>query len=793
VTATYRLQLHAEFTFADAERVVPYVADLGVTHLYLSPVLTAVPGSMHGYDVLDHTRVNPELGGEEGLLALAMTARGHGLGLVVDVVPNHMALVAPEHANAPLWQVLAEGRESARAHWFDVDWDALDGKIGLPLLGDRLEDVLARGEITLGEHDGEPVLRYFDHVFPLAAGTAPTGDADVADVLSRQHYLLASWREKETALNYRRFFDVDSLVAVRVEEPDVFEETHRLLLDLNARGIVEGFRIDHPDGLADPEGYLERLRRATRPGTGIWVEKILEGQERLPAGWPCEGTTGYDAATAVAAALVDPAGADALTAAWTAVGGEADLEAVEHDAKEHVVAELLAPERARLLRRATEALPEADPSLLGRAIDALLVSGDVYRAYVRPGLPTAPEDVAVVRRARDRAVADHPDLTSEIDALADLVAAPPATGPAADLAVRLQQTWGPVMAKAIEDTTFYRWHRMVALNEVGGDPRLLEEGSAERMHTWAEAQQAAHPLGMTTLSTHDTKRSEDVRARLLALSGDAESWQRCAEAAADLARTHRVDGPTSALLWQTLAGAGDLGPERLHGYLVKAAREAKQHTAWVDGDEDYEQRLVAFGDTALAGGELHALVETAMEHNAAAVRAAVLGQKLLQLTLPGTPDVYQGCELVDLSLVDPDNRRPVDYDARMIRLARLRGGEPPHDLSDEKLLLVTRALHLRREMRECFADQGSYAPLRPTGTRGRHVVGFVRGGEVAVLATRAWQRLEASGGWGETTVTLPEGLWRDELTGSLCGGGENRCADLFTSSPVALLRKVHLS
>jgi (1->4)-alpha-D-glucan 1-alpha-D-glucosylmutase len=789
VTATYRLQLHAGFTFADAEAVVPYLADLGISHLYLSPVLKAVPGSMHGYDVLDHTRINPELGGEAGLVALAETARSHGLGLVVDVVPNHMALVAPEHANAALWEVLEHGREAATAHWFDVDWEALDGKLGLPILAESLEKTLESGELTLDEYDGQPVVRYHDHLFPLAPGTAEGEDADLAAVLSRQHYRLAGWRERGEVLNYRRFFDVDSLIAVRVEQPDVFDATHRLLLDLNHRGVVEGFRIDHPDGLADPEGYLKRLRQSTLPGTAIWVEKILAGHERLPQEWACDGTTGYDAATAVAAALVDPAGTEALADAWAEAGGEPDLEKVVRDAKRLVVDELLLPERVRLTRRAAEALPDADPDRLGHAVAELLVSAEVYRAYVRPGHPVGEHAREVLELAMARAAEGRPDLEPELKQLLELATTAEADGPAADFAVRLQQTWGPVMAKGIEDTTFYRWHRMVALNEVGGDPLLLEEGSADRMHDWAARQQQHWPLGMTALSTHDTKRSEDVRARLLALSGDGESWARCAEAFADAAVRHDVDTQTAQLLWQTLAGVGDIPKERLDGYLVKAVREAKQRTAWVDGDPDYERRLLGLAAEATTAGELKALVDTAVDHNREAVRAAVLGQKLLQLTLPGVPDTYQGCEIVDLSLVDPDNRRPVDYDERRRRLAGLRE-HAPVDLDDEKLLVTTKALHLRRELREAFGDGGGYEPLRSTS---RHALGFLRGGEVAVLATRATQRLEAMGGWQDATVVLPDGLWRDELTESLYEGGENTCIDLFAAYPVALLRKVHMT
>ncbi|NUS51664.1 MAG: malto-oligosyltrehalose synthase, partial [Nocardioidaceae bacterium] len=387
MTATYRLQLHAGFSFADAEQVVPYLADLGVSHLYLSPVLQAVPGSMHGYDVLDHGRVSAELGGEEGLVDLAATARDNGLGLVLDVVPNHMALVAPESANAPLWDVLRHGRAAVHAHWFDVDWDALDGRIGLPVLWDDLDDVLAKGDLRLGDEHGEQVLRYHDHVFPVADGTWD-GDpgADVAAVLEPQHYRLAGWRQRDQVLNYRRFFDVDGLIAVRVEESDVFEETHRLLLSLNRRGIVEGFRIDHPDGLADPQGYLERLRAHTLPGTAVWVEKILERDEHLPP-WSGDGSTGYDALRAVTEALTARATAPALTHTWEQAGGTESLDDVVAAAKRTVVEEILVPERRRLLRRAHDALPDLDPARLDEAVRELLAACEVYRAYVRPGRP----------------------------------------------------------------------------------------------------------------------------------------------------------------------------------------------------------------------------------------------------------------------------------------------------------------------------------------------------------------------------------------------------------------------
>ncbi|HSE69239.1 MAG TPA: malto-oligosyltrehalose synthase, partial [Nocardioidaceae bacterium] len=630
MTATYRLQLHADFTFADAERQVPYLAGLGVSLLYLSPVLQAVPGSQHGYDVLDHTRISEPLGGREGLESLGRAARSHGLGIVVDVVPNHMAFVAPEHANAPLWQVLREGRDAPTAHWFDVDWKAGGGRIGLPILGGTLAEALEAGEITLGEYDGQPVVRYYDHVLPVALGTESD---DVAEVLSRQHYQLASWRESDTMLNYRRFFDIDQLIAVRVELPDVFEETHRLLLELNHAGIIDGFRIDHPDGLADPEGYLRRLRESARAGTLVWVEKILEGAEQLPGSWDCEGTTGYDAMRVVSAALVDPSTVDVLDRTWLEAGGDPDMEHAVERAKRRVVDDLLGPERQRLTRRAREALPDADPGRLHEAVVELLVAGEVYRAYVHPDTRLSPLARKRLEDAFARAVEHRPDLRPELERLLALAETEHAEdGPAVDFAVRLQQTWGPVMAKGIEDTAFYRWHRQVGLNEVGGDPELLDGASADDLHAWAAHQQAHWPLGMTTLSTHDTKRSEDVRARLAAVAGDAEAWHRCSDAFAEAAAERDVDAPTAHLVWQTLAGLGPVEEERVKGYLVKAMRESKQRTSWLDPDPEYEARVLELAADAGRPGHLAALVRTAVDHNAEAVRAFVLGQKLLQLT-----------------------------------------------------------------------------------------------------------------------------------------------------------------
>ncbi|MBA2695714.1 MAG: malto-oligosyltrehalose synthase [Actinobacteria bacterium] len=800
LSATYRLQLHAGFTFADAARVVPYLADLGVSHVYLSPVLTAVPGSQHGYDVVDHSRVSAELGGRAGLVELSSVCRAHGLGIVVDIVPNHMALVAPLWHNAPVWEMLRDGQTAARAHWFDVDWDALDGRIGLPVLGDTLNRVLAGGALSLdtgrgdeGPAAGQPVIRYYDHVWPVAPGTWREGD-DVATVVQRQHYLLACWREGGEFLNYRRFFEVDGLIGVRVEEPDVFEATHRTILDLHHAGVIDGLRIDHPDGLADPAAYLDTLADHLRPGTPVWVEKILERGETLPTDWACAGTTGYDANAVLTIALIDPASAEEVGRSWAWAGGTPWVDDVAELAKREAVEELLVPEVSRLLRLATRVLPDTDEDELRVALTELLVAVDVYRAYLRPGEVPAQDSRQRLHEAIERAVEAAPDTAETITSLGRILGDPDAgsTDPAAayDLAVRFQQTTGPVMAKGIEDTALYRWHRMVALNEVGGHPSQGSTPSAEPLAAWARHQAEHWPRGMTTLSTHDTKRSEDVRARVLAVSGDAVAWDRATRAAVAEAIEHGVDAPTGHLVMQTVVGAGEIGSERLDAYLTKALREAKWHTTWTEPETDYEDRVKQIGEQAQHSGELHAAIKEAVAGSERAIRAVVLGQKLLQLTLPGVPDTYQGTELVDLSLVDPDNRRPVDYAARRSALSRLDDGQAPRDLSEEKLLITTRVLRLRLRLPEALGPDASYESLEA----GPHLLGHLRGGRVAALAVRAPHSLEVNevdevDGFGEHRVDLPPGSWVDELTGRRVQVEESGLllAEAFADAPVALL------
>ncbi|MDF2146209.1 malto-oligosyltrehalose synthase [Knoellia sp. p5-6-4] len=799
-SATYRLQIQPTFTFEDASAQADYLAALGVSHAYLSPVLQPAPGSTHGYDVVDHSRLNEEAGGREAYDRMVARLREHGVRAVADVVPNHMTVPSPAYLNHQWWSLLREGRDSEFAHWFDIDWEAGDGRVLMPVLGAALEEVLADGELAVehsgGQNGDETVVRYHDHQFPVRPGTE---SLDLPDLLAAQAYRLAYWREGGDELNYRRFFDVTTLAAVRVEDPEVFDATHALLLELVRKGELDGLRIDHPDGLADPRGYLDRLAEATGDS---WVvaEKILEGHEELPDDWRCAGTTGYDTLLRVGGVFVDPSSEGDLTAlARELTGDHRALEEIIDEAKRLVVERIQTAEVNRLLRLVARVDPDLDPAASRRALEALLVAMDRYRAYIRPGERARSEQVAVVEEACDRAEttladSDHRTL-SRIRQLVLGTGAEPADRAAADdLVVRFQQTCGPVMAKAIEDTAFYRYVRLVSLNEVGGNPAHLGTGVGE-LHDFAERQLASWPTAMTTLSTHDTKRSEDVRARIGVISERPHEWGRWLDEARRLAKPHRqerLDAATEYLLWQTAVGAWPIDRERLQGYATKAVREAKAHTTWTDPDEGYEEAVARFVDGLASDPALARHIEAWHEETGEYTRAAVLGQKLLQLVMPGVPDVYQGTELVDLSLVDPDNRRPVDFTERRRRLEALDGGAAPADLDDDKLLVTSRALRLRRKHPEWFTGEAAaYEPLAATTP---HALGVGRGDASGVQAvavvTRLAAGLEAAGGWGAHRVSLPPGTWRDLLTGQTTSTHDSEgipVAELLAGLPVALL------
>ncbi|MFJ4168177.1 malto-oligosyltrehalose synthase [Paenarthrobacter sp. NPDC089714] len=761
--STYRLQIRPGFTLQEAAGLTEYLHRLGVDWVYLSPILTAEEGSDHGYDVTDPSSVDPSRGGEEGLAVLSKAAHGLGLGVLADIVPNHMGVATPRQ-NAWWWNLLKEGRSSKYAEAFDVDWDFGRGKIRVPVLGS--DDDL--DQLTVA--DGE--LHYYDHRFPLADGTYSEGD-DPREVHDRQHYELVGWRRADAELNYRRFFAVNSLAGVRVEVPWVFDESHQEIVRWFREGLVDGLRIDHPDGLADPEGYLARLREATG-GAYLLVEKILEPGEKLPETFQCEGTTGYDALADVDRLFVDPAAEpflDDLDARLRAEPEPADYQAMIHGTKRRIADGILRSEVLRLSRLVAEtpALPRLE---VADALAEIICWFPIYRTY----LPYSQE---VLEEAVHHAARHRPELKGVLDALLPLL-----TDTSGELARRFQQTSGMVMAKGVEDTAFFRYTRLGTLTEVGADPTEFAI-STEVFHERMARRQAELPLSMTTLSTHDTKRSEDARARISVISESVPEWELFLGTVQE--RVTIPDGPLAALVWQAIAGAWPADRSRLQSYALKAAREAGNSTNWTDPDLDFERHVAAAVDSVFDDPEVEAALDNFVAELEPYGTSNSLSAKLIQLTMPGVPDVYQGTEFRDGSLTDPDNRRPVDFDARIAALAELDSGAKPEYTEEEaKLLVVSRALRLRRDHPELF---GGYRPVQATGEAAGHVVAFDRGPEgrgVLTVATRLPKRLASDGGWRDTAIEIPVDS-RDELTGNAYPAGPLQLGTLLEQYPVALL------
>ncbi|MEV7521077.1 malto-oligosyltrehalose synthase [Streptomyces sp. NPDC091371] len=733
-TSTYRLQLRPEFPFAAAEEAVPYLASLGVSHLHLSPVLEAVPGSAHGYDVTDHSRVRAELGGEAGLRALGAAARAHGLGLVLDIVPNHMAVPTPLRLNRPLWEVLREGPHSPYARWFDIDWEAGGGQVLLPVLAGPAESCEP-------EADGE-VLRYGDLEFPLREGTA---GLDPAGLAAAQWYRPAWWREARTSLNYRRFFTISELIGVRVEDPEVFAATHAKVLELVRDGVAEGLRIDHVDGLADPEGYLHRLRAAVGGRCWVVVEKILAREERLPPGWPVAGTTGYDALHRVDGVFTDPAGAAELAVKYGQLTGTAPWERTAEECAREVLTGDLAAELAALERM-------AGPDL-ATAVRELLIAYPVYRPY--PGDPEPAPQALERAAARAGAGAAH--------GVRELLLRDPA------FAARFAQTSAALRAKSLEDRAFYRYAPLLSATEVGGDPGRPAVPAAE-FHAYCAELERDWPRSGTVLSTHDTKRSADVRARISALSQTPEAVGPLGGA------------PDAQLAWVARQTALGLGPvagaaPRLAGALLKAAREAGLHTSWTERNEAYEADVPGYAASPL----------DLPPHLAEAARANLLGMTLLHLAMPGVPEVYQGAETEYRALVDPDNRRPAVFPREA--LARLDAGAAAQDPAGEKLALTAALLRLRRDRPHLFTG---YTPLAARGPAAEHCLAFARAGGLVAVATRLAHRLAAAGGWRDTLLPLPPGRWTPLTPGPSTPPpyeGPTPLTRLLSTSPVTVLTR----
>src|SRR5579884_808675 len=856
VGATYRIQLSPSFGFDAAAAVAPYLATLGVTHVYTSPYLQAVPGSTHGYDVADPTRLSDDLGGPSAHRRMLDAFAAAGLGHVVDVVPNHMAT---HPANAWWWDVLENGQASPYAAYFDIDWDPPDSelrdKVLLAVLGDHYGRILDRGELEVAPHRDRLRVHYHDQVFPISADSlaaltaegpgpgAPSGRGpghgpgdlqELADrlngdrdllhrLLELQHYRLAYWRTAGQEIDYRRFFDIQTLVGLRVEEPQVFEDSHALVLGWVRAGLVQGLRIDHPDGLANPGAYLERLRAAVGEAWVV-IEKILEPGEALPDGWPVAGTTGYDFAARAGGLFVDPAGLGPLGELHAELTGNgADFGSVARAAKREVLGDALAADLRRLTELAVRVCQrhrryrDYTRAQLSAALVGLTVALPIYRTYVVPGAALQrPEDARYIDRARaeaeERSILggaqggplpvglEATELDDDLwDFLARVLRGEIPGAAESALALRWQQLTAPVTAKGVEDTALYRYVRLVSANEVGSDPEHPAV-SPEEFHRANDEAQRLWPSSMLSTSTHDTKRSEDVRARIALLSEIPAEWAATARRWFARAEPHRRGGapePTlEYLLYQSVVGAWPISTERLAAYAAKAACEAKMATSWTRPDPVYDEGLAAFVTAVLDDADFVDDIDSFVAPLVEPGRVTSMAQTLLRLTCPGVPDTYQGTEVWDLSLVDPDNRRPVDFDRRRQLLSELERAEPSGlwaraDDGLPKLAVVRAALDLRRRRPDCFGPKGAYRPLPVSGGAGGHAVAYVRGeDEVAVVVPRLVLSLRRRGGWDRAEVALPEARMRDLVTGAVLDGGPTPVAELLERFPVVLLERV---
>ncbi|MEE1613574.1 malto-oligosyltrehalose synthase [Microvirga sp. CF3016] len=912
--ATYRLQFHKDFTFDDAVKIVPYLAKLGISHVYSSPIQTAAPGSTHGYDIVDHSSINPELGGEDGFRRLSDALREHGLKLVLDIVPNHMGVGGKD--NGWWLSVLEWGRLSPVARAFDIDWErpGADGKLIVPSLGGLYGDVLEKGELQLkfDPVEGSFSVWHWEHRFPICPTTYPVvldqalaalgdpaksgelcslteqlralndriaGDDQVslpekADLfkcnlarvakaspslrkaidsavatvngvsgqpesfntlhrlLEAQAYRLSYWRVASSDINYRRFFDINTLAGIRVEIPEIFEKTHELIVRLVDEGLVHGLRIDHIDGLADPEGYTRALQQKVGPGFYVAVEKILEPGEILRP-WPVAGTSGYDALNVIDGVLVNAEAGDTFERIYREASGlQGSYDELLKQAKIEITEKNFASE-LEVLVSDIKRIADADRRTrdytafsLQRALIEIIAAVPVYRSYLRDAEPVT-EDVTLidetVRMAQQSsALADRSVHDFIASALLGKVAAD-----AADIRRfrrRFQQLTGPVMAKSLEDTLFYRYGRLIALNEVGGDPGhfglspdAFHPANVDRARDW--------PHAMIATATHDTKRGEDTRARLLALSEMPDEWEKALALWHETAAPHLTevngapapDANDQVILFQALLGAWPLEllegsdskqlaafQERMKEYLTKALREAKRHTSWVAPDEAYEGAALKLLQAALDPKSL--FID---RFRPLAQRLSLLGmlnglsRTVLKLTLPGVPDIYQGTEFWDFSLVDPDNRRPVDYEARVEGLDRdgsltgLMRSWPDGRIKQRILSLL---LHDRAASPWLYAD-GDYQPLALKGRQASHLLAFVRQhGESAlvVIVPRLWNDLMSKESllpdpsvWSDSAAALPHGSWRNVLTGDdiLIREDLTRISELMDLLPFVVLKR----
>jgi (1->4)-alpha-D-glucan 1-alpha-D-glucosylmutase len=859
--ASYRLQLHAGFPLSQARDVLPYLADLGISHVYLSPCLQAVPGSKHGYDVADPTRISEDLGGESAWAAFVEAARSLELGILLDIVPNHMS--ASEHN--PWWDdVLAQGQFSKFAQYFDFRTRPHHPfRVHLCSLARPYGAALEAGELTIEVAKGRPRVRHYENSWPLgpvswgillAASEAPSADAaacfgelerlqadalpsdesrsnfvkyaalaekfladahrrgmledaaertrrdkDLLDaVLQRQFYLLHGWKLAGELGNYRRFFDIGTLSGIRTELPPVFAATHARIEEMIARGDIDGLRVDHPDGLREPLEYLKRLRAALPQGR-IYVEKILENDERLKEDWPIDGTVGYEFLAKVNRLWMDDQRTDVLTATYSDFTGHpVNFAALVREKKRAIVESTFSADHERLaeaaleIARADRQTRDLSPRHLREALARLIVALPIYRTY-RTLNTLHDDEKRILSEAVQSARIGSPEIdAAAFDFLAALLTKSRLNDEEADFVAKWQQLTPAVMAKGVEDTTFYCFDRLVSCNEVGSQASLIGI-SADKFHEFCHSLSDRWPNNMLATSTHDNKRSEDVRTRISILSEIPERWAEAlhqwSKLNASAWQNHMPDRHAEYLFYQTLIGAWPIDRDRCWQYMLKACREAKINTSWHEPNNAYEESLRGFVDGVFQTPEFIASLERFVDPLILPGRINSLAQALIKMVAPGVPDFYQGTELWDLSLVDPDNRRPVDFGLRAALVRRARELTAADVLTEwdsglPKLWMTARLLSIRRERAEDFSDQSKYQPLVAQGTHLGRLLAFRRGENLIAVVPRFTMTL--GGDWGDTRLPLPGGSWRNCFTGAVVQREVTPDA-LFDAFPVALL------
>ncbi|OHB55741.1 MAG: malto-oligosyltrehalose synthase [Planctomycetes bacterium GWF2_42_9] len=798
IIATYRIQLTPDFGFNQCVKIIPYLEKLGISHIYLSPIFQAENGSTSGYDITDNQKINVELGGEKEFYNLVKIANQKNLSIILDIVPNHMSIKSDKNK---LWMdVLQNGKDSRYSHFFDIDWQSsnkkLKNKILLPILGNHYFEELQAGSLKIKRVKNDYYVSYFNSSFPLNESsvkkirtkTIKNIDEQIElinktpelmdEILNEQFYFLSHWESADKEINYRRFFTINHLIGLRIEDQDVFEYVHKPILKLLKENQIDGLRIDHIDGLRDPAAYLNKIRKKNEK---IWivVEKILGSDEKIPIDWPINGTTGYDFLNLLNGLFINPSSKKELLKLYRQLTGETRIfEQMLQKKKLLTLQKNFGGEFCRLLKmlenisRTHIKYRDLTSTELNQALSAIISVFPVYRTYINKlDVPLSSQDNNIIKNVISAASEKNLEIHKIVwEFFSDLLCGKLKGDAELEFIQRLQQLTGPVMAKGAEDTTFYCYNHLISLNEVGGDPSQFGT-SCSRFHKICENIQNDWPLTMLTTSTHDTKRGEDVRMRINMITEIPRQWQKNVNTWFKLNKQFHLgnlpEANTEYFLYQTLVGAWPLEESRIKDYMIKAVREEKVHTNWTNIKTKYEESLMYFIKNILKNRKFVQSLESFIRLILKPSQISSLSQTLIKYTAPGVPDLYQGTELWDLNLVDPDNRRPVNYQIRKNIFKEIQTMSAVQALKKldtglAKMFVIYHCLKTRKKYYKNFGNESSYIPLEITGRKSSHIICFCRGSKVITVAPRLLMSLNSD--WADTTLSLHSGIWVNVFT-----------------------------